>query len=55
MKRYYVAHCLDCNSQVLIKMEYLEYNDKCCLDDKNIKTIKVFNDEQEARNYMAKD
>jgi hypothetical protein len=30
----------------------MEFNDKCCLEFKNIKIMKTFNDETEAKNYL---
>ncbi len=53
-EKYFVASCLECNSIVLYKMELLDFNKECCIDFKNLKIIKTFNDEQEAKNYMER-
>ena len=49
---YYVCSCLNCNKIVLVKVDFMDFNEECCLDFKNLKILKNFNDEQEARNYM---
>lgn len=51
MEKFYVAHCQNCNNKVLLKLEFLEY-EECCVNLNNLKFLKVFNDETEARNYM---
>lgn len=50
--RYYVANCLECNKKVLIEMKFLEFEKDCCVDFNNLKILKMFNDEGEARNYI---
>jgi hypothetical protein len=49
---YYVCSCLECNKLVLIKIDFMDFNKECCLDFKNLKILKIFNDENEAKNYM---
>ena len=50
--RYFVCSCLKCNKVNLIKVKFLEFDEDCCLDFGNLKTLKVFNDENEAKNYL---
>ncbi|MFH2021350.1 MAG: hypothetical protein ABIJ34_08110 [archaeon] len=51
--KFFVCKCQDCSSMILFKVDFLEYNDECCLEFKNHKIMKVFGDEQEAKNYLA--
>jgi hypothetical protein len=50
--KYYVCNCLECKSPVLVKVDYMEFNEKCCLEFSNVKIMKTFNDELEAKNYI---
>ncbi len=50
--RYHVCSCLECKKIVLVKIKFMEFDDDCCLDFKNLKTLKTFNDEEEAKNYI---
>jgi hypothetical protein len=50
--KYYVASCLECKEMVLIKVSFKEFDKECCLDFKNLKLMKDFNDEEEAKNYL---
>ncbi len=50
--RFYVCNCLQCEDIVLIKVKFVEFQNDCCLDFKNLKILKEFNDEDEAKNYM---
>jgi hypothetical protein len=50
--RYHVCSCTDCGKIVLIKIKFMEFDKECCLDFKNLKTLKTFNDEEEAKNYI---
>ena len=50
---YYACSCLECHATVLVKVDFLEFNKECCLDMKNLKVLKEFNDEKEARNYLS--
>ncbi|MEM3374376.1 MAG: hypothetical protein QXE31_04095 [Candidatus Woesearchaeota archaeon] len=52
MEKFYVGKCLNCKKMVLMKLEFLEY-DECCVNFDNLKILKVFNDESEAKNYMS--
>ena len=50
--RYYVAHCEKCNKMVLVKVKFIEFESECCVDFSNLKLMKMFNDEEEAKNYI---
>jgi hypothetical protein len=50
--RYYVGTCLGCNNLVLLKVKYAEFEKECCLEPKNLKILRIFNDEEEAKNYI---
>lgn len=49
--QYYVFTCMDCNDPILIKVEFMEFKNMSCLDFKNHKLLKVFNNESEAKNF----
>ena len=51
MTKYFVYSCTDCNQVNLLKFETGGSN--CCIDIKNIKILKEFNDENEAKNYIS--
>ncbi len=51
-EKFYVAKCQKCNYFVLYKVEILDLNKECCINFDNHKVLKVFNDEQEAKNYL---
>jgi hypothetical protein len=36
----------------MYKVTVMDINDECCLNFDNHKVLKVFNDEQEAKNYL---
>ncbi|MBN2367829.1 hypothetical protein JXC34_02335 [Candidatus Woesearchaeota archaeon] len=50
--KYYVCSCQECRSPVLVKIDFMEFNSDCCLEFKNLKVIKEFNDEAEAKTYL---
>lgn len=50
-KKYYVGSCTECGKITVIEINFLEFENDCCLDFKNLKVLKTFNDELEARNY----
>ena len=50
--KVYVCNCMECGKSVMFKIDFTEFNDNCCLDFKNLKILKTFNDEMEARNYF---
>ena len=50
--KFLVYSCLKCHAVIVVKMDFLEFNKECCLEFKNHKLLKMFNDENEARNFM---
>lgn len=50
--QHYVFACMECNKPILIKVEFMQFGDEKCLDFKNHKLLRVFNDEREAKNYF---
>ena len=51
-KKYFVYMCLECKKPVLIKLDFIDFNEACCLEFKNHKLLKSFNDKSEAQNYI---
>ena len=49
MKKYYVCVCLECNKPIIYTVDFLVKENKCCLEFKNHKILKTFNDENEAK------
>jgi hypothetical protein len=49
---FYAATCIESNNPVLVKIDFMDFKEECCLDFKNLKIMKVFYDESEAKNFM---
>jgi phage FluMu protein Com len=52
-EKYIVSSCRKCNKPILMKVQFQEYEGKCCLDFNSQKILKIFNDEKEAKNYYG--
>jgi len=50
--KYYVTACQKCNKMGLMKIEFIEFFDSCCLKMDNLRVVKEFNDEEEAKNWI---
>ena len=50
--RFFVCACMECRKPMIVKIDVLESERECCVDIKNAKLLKVFNDEDEAKNFV---